>query len=191
MKTFVVGKHHNTLSSMPPVLVLDEERTTRLAEIGAVARHVMKCRRGEQCPIMICRKLQDKDATKERVIQVYNTSSVLGKHYAKCREGLGGYMDKSRKASSDCVCSNIRANMKGFKEEYFNESPMSLQLLAACTVPKDQMMDPHPYLEELLRLNYSAERIQRKWRKYVHSRVSLLEAIQKVLPGVLRMVGYA
>ena len=60
--------------------------------------------------------------------------------------------------------------MKGFKEEYFNESPMSLQLLAACTVPKDQMMDPHPYLEELLRLNYSAERIQRKWRQFVHSR---------------------
>ena len=143
---------------------VSEKKKREVAEIGAVARHVMKCKRGEQCPIMICRTLQDEDAMKEQVIQAFNTSSVLGKHYAKCQEGLG------RKASSNCPCYGIRANMKGFKEEYFNESPMSLQLLAACTVPKDQMMDPHPYLEELLRLKYSAERIQRKWRQSVHSR---------------------
>ncbi len=153
------------------VTVLDEETTTQLAEMCAVARHVMKCKRGEQCPVMNCWTLQGEDAMKERVIQAF-TSSHLGKHYAKCRKGLGGYMGHKRnKMRSNCLCKEIRANMKGFKAEYFNESPMSLQLLAACAVPKDQMMDPHPYyLEELLRLNYSAKRIQRRWRKFVHSR---------------------
>jgi hypothetical protein len=61
--------------------------------------------------------------------------------------------------------------MRGFKDKYFNESPMTLQLLAACSVPKDQILDPHPYLEVLLRLNYSATHIQRSWRKLLHSRV--------------------
>ena len=155
------------LSSMPTTL--DEETTTRLAEIGAVARHVMKCRKGDKCPVMHCWALQGEDAMKERVIQAF-TSDPLGKHYAKCRKGLVGYSGRRSQMRSNCPCYDIRDRMKRFKAEYFDESPMSLQLLAACAVPKDQMMDPHPYLEELLCLKYSATRIQRRWRKFLYSR---------------------
>jgi hypothetical protein len=112
------------LSSM--ATALDEETTTQLAEMCAVARHVMKCKRGEQCPVMNCWALQSEVAMKERVIQTF-TSSHLGKHYAKCRKGLVGYSGRirSRHMHSNCLCKEIRANMKGFKEEYFDESPMS------------------------------------------------------------------
>jgi hypothetical protein len=134
-------------------LVDDRKMKSEMATSGAVARyrHMMKCRRRDKCPIMSCRRLQDE--TKDQLIQKW-TPSPIGKHYAKCREGLDG--------QASCVhdCSKIRANMKWLKEKYFNESPMSLQLLAACAVPRDKMMDPHPHREELLRLNYSAERIQ-------------------------------
>lgn len=164
---------------------VSEKKKREVVEIGAVARHVMKCNRGEQCPIMICRELKGEDAMKERMIQAFNTSSPFGMHYAKCREGLGGQV------SSVCVCSNIRANMKWFKEEFFKESPMSLQLLAACAVSKDdQMMDSHPYREELLRLKYSAARIQRRWRKFLHPRDEMARAIAELdkLGGLLHQL---
>lgn len=146
--------------------VVDGRRKMGMAY--AVTRHAMKCRRGDNCPLLFCRRLQryKHKHIKERLIQAFNTSSPLGKHYAKCREGLDG-----QQLGCVCDCSIVRANMRGFKDKYFNESPMTLQLLAACSVPKDQILDPHPYLEVLLRLNYSATHIQRRWRKLLHSRV--------------------
>ena len=56
---------------------VSEKKKGEVVEIGAVARHVMKCKRGEQCPIIICRELKGEDAMKEQVIQAFNTSSVL------------------------------------------------------------------------------------------------------------------
>ena len=104
---------------------------------------------------------------KEQVIQNY-TASKFCNHYAKCREGLRG---PSGPMYNNCpLCEDTRADMKWLKEKYFNESPMSLQLLAACAVPEDQIMDPHLHREELLRLKYSAARIQRRWRKFLRSR---------------------
>ena len=108
-----------------------------------VIRHVMKCKRGHNCPIIICREIQDEDARKERVIQAF-TSSPFYLHYFKCREGLRG---PSGPMYNNCpLCEAIRADMKWLKEKYFNESPMSLQLLAACAVPKDQIMNLHPHI---------------------------------------------
>jgi hypothetical protein len=159
-------------------VVNDRTKQREMAATGVAIRHVMKCRRGDKCPYMTCRELED--AMKERVIQVF-TSSPLGMHYVKCREGLGGQiLDRfgdpySEFTVSNCrYCNHIRGGMKALKEKYFTESPMSLQLLAACAVPKDQIMDPHPHphphREELLRMKYSAARIQRRWRKFLYSR---------------------
>ena len=95
----------------------------------------------------------------------------LGMHYAKCQEGLGRPpIAHVTTWTSNCPCYHIRGNMKALKEKYFNESPMSLQLLAACAVTIDQIMNPHPHREEILRMKYSAARIQRRWKTFLYSR---------------------
>ncbi len=127
-----------------------------------VARHVMKCRRGEKCPVPVCRKLSDFE--KDLMIQAYASSSAI-LHYTKCREVSGG--SSNGHVRVNCLCGFIRAGMKELKKEYFHEFPMTLQLQAACAVPKGQILDPHPHREELLRLNNSAVRIQRRWRKHL------------------------
>lgn len=126
----------------------------------------MKCRRGEKCPFPACRELQDFE--KDRLIQAYESPSSAMMHYTKCRE----VSDRSSNGHVrvKCLCKFIRAGMKELKKEYFHESPMTLQLLAACAVPKGQILDPHPHREELLRLKNSAVRIQRRWRKHLLSR---------------------
>jgi hypothetical protein len=137
-----------------------------------VVRHLMKCRRGDNCPLLFCHCTYVCPATgeaknKEQIIQNF-TSSKFYMHYAKCREGLRG---PTGPMYNNCpLCETIRADMKWLKEKYFNESPIPLQLLAACAVPKDQIMDPHLHREELLRMKYSAARIQRRWRKFLYSR---------------------
>lgn len=61
--------------------------------------------------------------------------------------------------------------MKNVKEIHFPESPMKLQLLAACAAPLDHSLGTHPHHgEDLLRLQNSAIRIQRKWRYFLQSR---------------------
>lgn len=127
-----------------------------------VARHILKCRRGEKCPVPVCKDAQDFE--KDRMIQAYVSSSAII-HYTKCRE----VSDRSSNGHVrvNCLCKFIRAGMKKLKEKYFHESPMTLQLLAACAVPKGQILDPHPHREELLRLKNSAVRIQRRWRKHL------------------------
>mmetsp|Transcript_11321 Transcript_11321/g.16232 ORF Transcript_11321/g.16232 Transcript_11321/m.16232 type:complete len:155 (-) Transcript_11321:374-838(-) len=96
------------------------------------ARHFMKCRRGEKCPFPACRELQDFE--KDRHIQAYESPSSAMMHYTKCRE----VSDRSSNGHVrvKCLCKFIRAGMKELKKEYFHESPMTLQLLAACAVPK-------------------------------------------------------
>ena len=169
-------------------MVLDE-RTTQMVATGAVVRHMMKCKRGEQCPVMNCWALQ---AEKDQLIQEW-TSYRCGKaglygpmHYEKCikvlpKRGLCALLGSN---PDYCLCESIRHVLKEFKEEYFNESPMSLQMQAACAIPKDQMMmmmNPYPHREEILRLKYSAERIQRKWRQFVHYREEKMRWVEAQL----------
>lgn len=98
-------------------VVDDRKMKSEMAASGAVPLflHMMKCRRRDKkCPIQKW------------------TSSRIVKHYAKCRERLDG--------QASCVydCSKIRANMKWSKEKYFNESLMSLQLLATSCLRRPQ-----------------------------------------------------
>ena len=70
---------------MPPKMFINDADTPGFQDRQAdfvMLIHFAKCKRGDQCPIPSCRGTSV--STKRMLIDAFQTS-VLGKHYAKCR----------------------------------------------------------------------------------------------------------
>ena len=69
-----------------------------------------------------------------------------------------------------CLCGFTRDCMQKGQKLLFPSSPMKLQLLAACAVPKKAIHEATIHTEGLIRLDNSARCIQRQWRSYLQAR---------------------
>lgn len=133
----------------------------------AISRHCMKCKRGGDCPWRSCARTPE---SKKRVSKTILPDSTLHKDYLKCRGSNRSVFRKSNGERFECFCKEVRAVMKRRKTRHFPDSPMKLQLLAACAVSRNARLEACPHREELLRLKNSAVRIQRRWRAFLRAR---------------------
>ena len=149
----------------------DEHRKKihRMANDMALVRHGMKCNRGQQCPWISCRTIS-KELMKRRIEKF--ARSISYKHYIKCRETKESTVMLMRRGGfkNVCLCGFTRDCMQKGQKLLFPSSPMKLQLLAACAVPKEAIHEATIHTEGLIRLDNSARCIQRQWRSYLQAR---------------------
>lgn len=127
-----------------------------IIRLCCVSRHILKCNRGAKCPFPPCGKISDQN------VQKVNSLAVM-KCYTKYHHDLVCFQQASPQSP---IYRHIQSLMKQIKETYLPESPLKLQLLAACALPPEMELGSHPHCEEMLRLKNSAKRIQRKWRSW-------------------------
>jgi hypothetical protein len=89
------------------LLELEKKKVFPIVALLAKVRHVIKCNRGDSCPVIGCAGTE-KDS---RVLQVV-MAKPFALHYLKCREQLPSRQTR-------CLCPFVRDCMKRFASDHY------------------------------------------------------------------------